>query len=121
MGTEFGADKVLLQDQARALAVHAQKYPKLPEAFQQSFFFFFPLATATAEVPGSGIEPKSHSSDNARSLTARPPGNSLAKHFERPGEGGLSQDTTIRLVGGEATGLLTLSSLGTRRSGGLSI
>ena len=46
--------------------------------FSLSFFFFFFFLPHQwyAEVSRPGIEP-SHSSDNTRSLTARPPGNSL--------------------------------------------
>ena len=49
---EFGAERVLLQGQARELGVceggkaSCSKYPELPEEFQQSnfiFFFFFQL------------------------------------------------------------------------------
>jgi len=44
------------------------------------FFFFFWPRPRRAEFPGPGIEP-SHSGDYARSIIARPPGNSFSSFF----------------------------------------
>ena len=66
-----------------------KKWPDAENCFFFSFVFFFGCAHDMYKLPGQGLNP-CHSSDNAKSLTVRPPENSrglfLMHDFDAPGQ-----------------------------------